>query len=546
MKRVTVMTASKLTGTGALLRLNLRHDWLKIVYWWIALIGLMTAAAVKFDGMYGTTKAMNSIITTLKTPAMVSLLGPFTGTKPYTVAMVYGAEMMVFMGLFAAMMNLYFAVHATRMQEDDGTTELLLAHAVGRQSPLVAAIGELVFINLGAGVLEALVLQFAGMSGANAAGNWLFGLGLAAFGFMFGVFALFFSQIVNNGRSATILSYIFLAVLFIARMGTDVQNPKYTWWTIFGWIEKMKLYTGNDWTPVWMMLILSVVMLIVTVLVAVRRDIGAGIVAPRNGRKTASVWLRGPITLLMRLDRVSTAIWLIGLALFGASYGSIFGTVGDLVKTNPTLGQLLGSAAVKSANKTIILGLANKLTIIFVVVASIPPLMTLLKLNTDDKKGYLEAVHAKPVSRLRLFITYTGHALAVGTVSFALAIYGMAFAGQQSMAYMPVSVGQLMRGFVGFWPALLVVCGIAAVLVGALPKVQSVVWILPIYGVFSLYIGALLDLPKWAQRISPYGWVNSVPSHAVNWTTFSWMTVLGIILLMIGYGCYRRRDLTMN
>lgn len=172
--------------------------------------------------------------------------------------------------------------------------------------------------------------------------------------------------------------------------------------------------------------------------------------------------------------------------------------------------------------------------------------MTLLKLNTDDKKGYLEAVHAKPVSRLRLFITYTGHALAVGTVSFALAIYGMAFAGQQSMAYMPVSVGQLMRGFVGFWPALLVVCGIAAVLVGALPKVQSVVWILPIYGVFSLYIGALLDLPKWAQRISPYGWVNSVPSHAVNWTTFSWMTVLGIILLMIGYGCYRRRDLTMN
>ncbi len=540
------MTASKLTGTAALLKLNLRHDRFKILYWCIGLVGLMTAAAAKFDSLYGSTKAMNAIIATLKTPAMVSLLGPFNGTKPYTVAMVYASEMMVFMGLFAAMMNLYFAVHATRSQEDDGTTELLLAHAVGRQSPLVAAVWELLLINLGVGVLEALGLQFSGMTGAVAAGNWLFGLGLAAFGFMFGMFALGFSQIVNNARSATILSYVFLAIVFIARMGTDVQNTKYTWWTIFGWIEKMKLYTKNDWTPVLLMVVLSVVIGLITLLVAMRRDIGAGLVAPRNGRRQASIWLRGPLTLLMRLDRVSTAIWIIGLALLGASYGSIFGTVGDIVKTNPMMGKVLGTTAVNTANKAIILGLANKLSIIFVVVASIPPLITLLKLNTDDRKGYLEALHAKPVSRLRLFLTYTGQALVVGTLSFALAVYSMAATGNSSMAHMPVSIGQLMRGFIGFWPSLLVVCGIAALLVGALPKFQSVVWIIPVYGVLSLYLGALIDLPKWAQHISPYGWVNLVPTHAVNWTTFTWMTILGIALFIIGYVCYRRRDLTMN
>ena len=122
----------------------------------------------------------------------------------------------------------------------------------------------------------------------------------------------------------------------------------------------------------------------------------------------------------------------------------------------------------------------------------------------------------------------------------------MAATGNSSMAHMPVSIGQLMRGFIGFWPSLLVVCGIAALLVGALPKFQSVVWIIPVYGVLSLYLGALIDLPKWAQHISPYGWVNLVPTHAVNWTTFTWMTILGIALFIIGYVCYRRRDLTMN
>ncbi len=540
------MTANRLTGTGSLLRLNLRHDRLKIFYWWVVLVGLTGWAALQFDDLYGTPKAMSSIIQTLKTPAMVSLLGPFTGSKPYSVAMVYGAEMMVFMGLFVAMMNIYFAIHATRTQEDEGTTELLLAKAVGRQSPLAAAIIELLLINLGAGIFESAALQFTNMNGSTINGNWLFGLGLAAFGMMFGAFTLAFSQIFNNSRSSTTMSYIFLGVLFIARMVTDVQSTKQTWWTIFGWVEKMQLYTHNDWLPIFLMVCLSVVVLVLTLWIANKRDIGAGLITLRKGRETASPLLRGANTLLLRLDLVSTVVWLVGSFLLGASYGSIFGTVGDLAKTNPMMGKLLGDTAVTSANKAIILGFANKLTIIFAVVATIPLLITLLKLNTDERNGYLEALHAKPISRFSLFLTYTCNALLVGSLSFALAIYGMSFAGQHSMANMPVTIGQLMRGFVGFWPSLLVVSGIAALLVGVFPQVQTIIWLLPVYGVVSLYLGPLMDLPKWARKISPYGWVNNVPHQGVDWPVFVWMTLLGIGLLLLGYLAYKRRDLTLN
>lgn len=539
------MPHSTFKRTGTLLKLELRHDWLKIELWLTGLVGLMAAAAAKFGGIYGTQKEMATIATTLKTPAMVSLLGPFTAKPPYTTALIYGSEMMVFMGLFTVMMNIHLAIHATRSQEESGLTELMLARSVGRQAPLLAAMLELIMVNGLGGVLEALGLQAAQMPGATPAGNWLFGLGLAAFGLMFGSFSLLFAQLASTSRGALMLSYGFLGLVFIARMGTDVQNPDLTWWTIFGWIEKMELYTNNNWWPVLLMLVGALIGGTLAVVLATRRDLGAGLMTPKPGRKRASVFLQGPLSLLARVNRTSTIVWLLGLALLGASYGSIFGTVGDLVKTNPVLGQLLGSAAVAAANRAVVLAMANKLAVIFVVVATIPAVMMILGLNRDEQKGLLTLMQAKPIGRMRLALTTTGYGLVVGSAAFIAAIWGMAAAGQQSMT-ITITLARFMRSFVGYWPALLVVCGLAMLLAGLLPKWQTVIWIVPIYGVISLYLGPLMDLPKWALKLSPYGWVNKVPASAINWGTFGWMTALGVVLLGLGLWAYRRRDLLMN
>lgn len=530
-----------------LARLNLRRDWLKIMVWIIGLVGLMAGAATKFDSLYGTHKAMLSIISTLKTPAMTSLLGPFTASKPYSPALIYAAEMMVFMGLFVAIMNIYFAVRNTRAEEDNGVTELMRARAVGRQSPLTGVIIELLVINLLAGVLEALGLQAAGMTGDNVMGNWLFGLGLAAFGFMFGTISLLMAQIVSDSRSATMLSYLILGILFVARMGTDVQNVDQTWCTIFGWIEKLDIYGINDWTAVWLMMALSVACILLTFGLSVRRDVGAGMLPERNGRRRASFLLAGPLTLISRLERTSFIVWLVSLVLLGASYGSIFGNIGDILKTNPAMSQLLGTDGVHAANRAVILAFAGKLAVIFVIVATIPALMAILKINGDEKKGWLEQVHAKPVSRLRLFSSYSCFALVIGTLSQLLGVWGMAVVGNASMTHGgTVSLAHLMRAFVGFWPAMFVVMGIAVLLVSVWPRIQSVIWLIPVYGIFSLYLGDMFDLPDWAKQISPYGWVNDVPAHQVDWSVFGWMTLLGIILFIVSYLAYRRRDMITN
>lgn len=539
------MRNSNFSQAGYLTRFYLRRDWLKIVVWLIGIVGLMGVAAGKFDGLYGTKAAMNSIVSTLKTPAMVSLLGPFSAPAPYNPALIFATEMMVFMGLFMAMMNIYFAVRSTRAEEDSGILELVRAHAVGKYAPLLAATLELVIINVITGILEALSLMAANMTGANNLGSWLFGFGLAAIGLMFGSFSLLMAQLSDNSRGATILSYLVLGVLFLARMMTDVQNPDYTWWTLFGWIEKLSIYDENTVGPVFAMLGVSLAAIIVTFYAHAHRDVTAGLIATRPGRKHASVFLTGPLALIFRLERTSFIVWMIGMFVLGISYGSIFGTVGDIMKTNPMMAQLMGASAVNSANQTIILDFASLLSIVFVVLSTVPAMQTVLKLNGDEKKGWLEQIHAKGISRLHLYCSYLAVAVITGLLGLLLGILGMYTAGQSVMDS-PIALTRFLRGFYGYFPAMLVTLGISAVLAGLLPRLQVLSWLLPAYGFISLYLGGLLDFPKWATDLTPYGWINKVPLHAVQWNVTWSLVALAVILFVLGFIFYRRRDMIEN
>lgn len=538
------MRNSNFKQAGFLTRFYLRKDWFRIIVWLVCIVGLMGVAAGKFDSLYGTKSAMKSIVTTLKTPAMVSLFGPFTAQPPYNSALIYAMEMMVFMGLFMAMMNIYFAVRSTRAQEDSGVLELIRAHGVGKHAPLIAATAELFIINLFIGILEALSLIAAKMDGADAAGSWLFGLGLAAFGFMFGCASLLMAQLSDNSRGATILSYLVMGLLFLLRMLTDVQNPDYTWWSPFGWIEKLAIYETNNWWPVGAMLIGALLMIMIAFYAQAHRDVGAGLIVTKPGRKRASVVLAGPFSLIFRLERTSFIVWMIGMLVLGASYGSIFGTVGDIMKTNPMMVQLMGGNAVDAANRVVILNFASLLAIVFVVMSTIPAMQTVMKINGDERKGWLEQIHAKSVSRLQLYCSYIAVALITGVLGLLLGILGMYAAGQSADVH--ISLDRFLQAFYGYLPALLVVVSATAVLAGLLPRIQTISWLLPAYGFISLYLGGLLDLPDWAVNLTPYGWVNKVPLHNVQWDLALEMTALALILFIVGFICYKRRDMVEN
>ncbi|GAX03711.1 ABC transporter permease protein [Secundilactobacillus pentosiphilus] len=539
------MTQSNQTAqTGYLTRMYLRHDRFAVIIWLLGIVSMVAAGASKIIGLSGSDKQVASLVAALDTPSMAALFGPFTAVKPYTTAAIFAASMMVFTGLLMAIMNIYFAIRNTRTQEDNGVLEMVRAHSVGRQSPLLATVYELLIINGVTGVLSVATLQAINMDGADITGDWLFGIGLAVFGFMFGTFTLLLSQLASNARGATTMSYSLLGLLYLFRAMTDVRNVKYTWWTVFGWVEKIDPYGKNRVVPILEMLGLAVVILIVTVVVSSERDLGAGLLPDRPGRGRASSLLAGPVTLVFRLECTSMIAWFVGLAVYGVSMGTLFNTVGDMMTNSPMVAKIIGPAAAASVGRTTTLQFAALMSVVMAIGASVPAIATMLRLNSDERKGWLESIHARSVSRHHLFGAYT----LVGTVASLLALFagtfGMALGSQGAKD--PFAISRLMRSFWAFSPAVLVVIGIVAVVLGLLPRLQQVAWVIPIYALLSIYLGGLLDFPEWTKKLTPFGWINKVPLKPVQWNQAGWLVLLSAVLILTGDYLYQRRDLIEN
>ncbi|GEO59404.1 ABC transporter permease [Companilactobacillus bobalius] len=538
------MPNDKFQKTLFLTRFNLKRDWVKLILWAIILIGLFVGVASKFTNLYGNKSSIDQIIKTLKSPAMISLFGKMPA-GPYTTADVFASEMTVFMAIVTAIMNYYFVIRNTRGEEENGILEMIQAHSVGRLSNLSATLLESFILNFGIGLVYALGLEFANLNGTDTNGNFLLGLGLGACGFMFTSIAAVISQLTDNARTATILSYIVFGLMYLLRMITDVTKPSYTWYVPMGWVEKFSTYKDNNWLPVFLMLLLSIFLILIAFTLNGHRDIGSGLIATKPERKEASVLLRGPFSLLWRLNRLNILVWFFGVMILGASYGSVFNTIGDIVKTNPMFKQLLDTKAINAANILIIKQFLSILMIVFAVLALIPGISLINYLKTGENKGYLEIIHSTSTSRLKLYASTILLATITSLLIFLAGNYGLYASGNAVMKQHLVWY-IFMRGFWGYTPPIMIFLGISTCLVGWLPKLITLNYGYLIAAFFVQYFGKLLKLPDWLNKLTPFGYITKVPVKNFDPTTFWWQLSIAVILIIIGYLGYRRRDLIIN
>lgn len=538
------MQNDKFQKTIFLTRFNLKRDWIKLTLWAVILIGLFVGVASKFTSLYGSKTSINQIIKTLKSPAMISLFGKMPA-GPYTTADVFASEMTVFMAIITAIMNYYFVIRNTRGEEESGILEMIQAHSVGRLSNLLATLLESFILNFGIGLIYAFGLQFANLTGTDANGNSLLGLGLGACGFMFASIAAVVAQLTDSARTATILSYAVFGIMYLSRMITDVINPSYTWYIPMGWVEKFSTYKSNNWLPVILMLILSIVLILLAFTLNEHRDIGSGLIVTKPGRKNASIFLRGPLSLLWRLNRLTILVWFFGIMILGISYGSVFNTIGDIVKTNPMIKQLLNTKAINAANILIIKQFLAILMIVFAVLALIPAISLINYLKTGESKGYLEIIHSTPTGRLKLFISTALLAILTNLSVFLAGSYGL-YAGGNAVMKQHLAWSFFMRGFWGYLPPMMIFLGISICLIGWLPNLISLNYGYLIAAFFIQYFGKLLKLPNWLNKLTPFGYIAKVPVKNFDPATFWWQLSIAVILIIIGYLGYRRRDLIIN
>ncbi|MFD1417694.1 ABC transporter permease [Companilactobacillus keshanensis] len=528
--------------TFFLTRFSLKRDWLKLTIWSGLLVILFASVAAKFTTIYDSQASIDEIVKTLKSPSMVSLFGKLPGNGPYTTADVFAGEMTVFMAIIAAIMNFSIIIKNTRGEEDSGLLEIIQSHSVGKLSNLSASLIELFIINLLIGLLYGGGLQVANLTGTDTNGNFLLGLGLGATGFMYATIAAFLAQLVDNSRSATIWSYVIFGLMYIARMTTDISHPKATWFVPFGWVEKFSTYQDNDWTPVFLMLGLSLILSIAALWINNHRDIGSGIIATKPGRARASIFLRGPLSLFWRLHRTTIIVWVIGLLILGLTYGSIFNTIGDILKTNPAMKKLVGSVAVQNANVLIIKQFVALLMIVFGVLALFPGIQIINYLKTGENKGYLELIHSKPVSRTYLFTSVLVLGALTSLTALFAGMWGLQLGGASVMKH-PIELTVFLRGFYAYISPIMIMLGISSFIIGWIPRISVVSYLYAGFALFVEYFGKLIDLSKWISKLTPFGYINKVPVHQMDPGTFWWQLILAAILIILGYIGYHIRDL---
>lgn len=529
------------TQTLTLLKANLKRDWLKITIWLAALVGVFVAVAAKFEGIYGTSRQIAAIGSTLRSKAMVALIGSVPDGR-LTTALIFASEMAVFWGLFIIIFNYSLAVSASRGQEESGLVEMVLGgHPVGRLAPLMAATLELLIANGLFALITGLGTMIANMPGSDTNGTWLSAVAIATVGWAFGMIALIFSQLVADSHNVSMYNYAFLGIAYLIRMMADVSNPDYTWLSPLGWLEKTEIYTHNNWWPVVMLLVLGILAFLVAVVLNSNRDIDAGVIHVNPGSRKSN-FLRGPATLLFWNPKVLTVFWIIGMVVLGASYGSVFDSISKIFNTSPTIQKVLGQSGVQHIEQTQVLSFVGLLGIIFSLLAVIAGVMIVNHLITEERHGYLQMVMTKPQSRSYLLTVYIVFGLILAAVLLLVALMSAMAVGNVVMTH-PIAFKYFWRTFVANLPSIVLFMALMVGLVGLYPRLRTMVWAYLGVSFLITYFGSLMNLPKWALKISPFYWTKKVPVDAINTPPLMWMLVVAVILIVIGFVGYKNRDL---
>jgi ABC-2 type transport system permease protein len=469
-------------------------------------------------------------------PAVIAMYGPISAANADALA-VFKTVMMG--AVLTAILGLVVVRRHTRTEEEDGRLELVGAGAVGRWAPLAAGMAVALVAVLLASALSSLGMIAIGM---DPTGSVAFGVAwLTAGTAQIGVTALAV-QLAATTRGAGGLAFGFLGLAYIVRAAADAATSDTVqalgWLSPLGWAGRVEPF-GED--RMWVLLLGLAVLVAGTVAALVvleRRDLGAGVLPTRTGRPRARALLSSPLGLVSRLATGTVIGWVVGLIVGGVVLGSLLGAVGDLVD-NPEMRDLL--EAIGGSTGTIEdVYLATETRLIAVIVAA-AGIALVLRLGAAERSGLGEAVLTTPTSRLRWYLAHVVVAVAATTLFMTVVGVTVGLVGAQASAAAP-GPGETLAAFLSTLPAIWLLTGAAALLVGWTPRFAPFAWAILLVGFTVAELGPTMDLPQWLVDLSPFTHLSQLPGGEFAALAAAVMTAVAAALVGAGGVAYDQRD----
>ena len=252
----------------------------------------------------------------------------------------------------------------------------------------------------------------------------------------------------------------------------------------------------------------------------------------------ASGLLSSPTELALRLIRTAMIIWIITVFSFAAMYGSVFGDLEGYIEASDMLRTIFSS----DGGSSLTLQFVVLLVAIMAVISTIPLVNFTLRVVGEEKDGIAEHILSKVVSRPRQMMAYLLPALILSVLLQLLSAYGFWVAGSQVLKATP-PFETFIKASLLYLPAMWLLVGIAALLIGYLPRKTFLAYLYLAYAFFSIYFGRLMDLPQWVKKLSPFGYIPQYPLEEIDVLLLVILSVLSIVLMVLGTKAYRNRDM---
>ena len=439
-------------------------------------------------------------------------------------------------------------VRHTRAEEESGRAEVIGSLPLGRFAPLVAATLASLVTAGATGIVCALLLVVAGLP---TAGSIAWGLAIVAAGWVMTGVAAVAAQLADTGRGATGIAAGVFAVAYIIRFvadGTGAESMR--WLSIFGWSHLVAPYAANRWWVLLVPFVATVLLVGVAFALRVRRDLGAGWIHRRPGRPRAAGWLRSGPALAWRLQRRSLVVWTVSVAVITAAVTVVAGGMGSLESAGTDQGA--GAAAEFLRRYTAGPGASLTDAYLWLIMLSVGgvvalyPMLTVLRLRTEDATGRSETVLSTRVTPLSWASGTTWIALGGGAVIMLAAGFGAGLAHAIVLGD-PAQFGRLVIGAAVLIPPAWIFGGLALLAYALMPRAAAAVcwgaWLF--VNLFGEQLGPILGLRyELAGRVVPYSYVPKVLSGGqFEMLPLLGLTVVAAALVLAGLGAYGRRDL---
>jgi ABC-2 type transport system permease protein len=472
--------------------------------------------------------------------ASSALFGPAPQLQTVAGFTVFKASMTLI--IIGAIWGLLTSTRLLRGDEDAGRWELLLSEPTTKGRAVAQALAGL---GIGTGAMWAITAVLTVAAGRSSAvhidvtaGLYL-ALAMVASAVMFLAVGAVMSQLAPSRRQAAGYAAAFLGVSYGLRMVADAGTGLHglIWVSPLGWVEQLQPLTDPRPLALIPIAAFTAALAVLAVLLAGRRDIGAGMWPDRITRAPRVRLLSGATGLTVRRTLPAALGWAAGVAIAAVLIGTVAKAAGATIEGSEQ--QVLSRLGSPGSGAAAFSGLA------FLILAIVIAFQAAAEVNAaraEEAEGRLDHLVAAPVSRSRWF---AGRLLAGIAALFLSGIAAGVFIwiGEATQGG-GVSFPTALDAGANVIPPALFALGIGALALGLWPRrAGTVVYVVLGWSAGIQFAGGFAAQNHWVLDTSLFHQMASAPAVPPDWQVNGILTGLGLAAMLLGGRAFKHRDL---